>query len=99
MVRLPGGWLHGLSARINHSSNLREITPCNHPARFVISGPRRVKYEHAVARARSWIGIAALKVTRNVRAPRKRYDYSPFLFFPLAAPAVKSSGSLYFRGS
>ena len=43
-----GRW-RGLSARINHSSNLREITPCNHSARFVISGPRRVKYGHAVA--------------------------------------------------
>lgn len=33
----------GLAARINHSSNLREITPCNRSAGFVISARSAVK--------------------------------------------------------
>lgn len=33
----------GLAARINHSSNLREITPCNRSPEFVISAQSVIK--------------------------------------------------------
>lgn len=56
---LPEGWIpprtnpqratqRGLAARINHSFNLREITPCNRSPRFVISARSAVKRPRVV---------------------------------------------------
>lgn len=73
-----------MAARINHSSNLREITPCNsHGAGFVISARSVVKL--AASRAALYIsapstrfGLAGNDGKSNVSINWRRADFPPF---------------------
>lgn len=93
----------GLAARINHSSNLREITPCNRSPGFVISAQSAIKRPRCIV-----VSFGSLAETTANRMFRLIGAKRPFSFllarmffgmehrtFPASLPS--SRYYLYFR--